>query len=86
MRREEGRDGIQLRLYRRGAGASGGNAPRHAGPERNFFIQIVRENVRIRLVGFQRQLLKHGIMRDAVRHELTGNFVRTAERTPFFVR
>ena len=84
MRREEGGDGIELGLHRRGAGAAGGNAAGDAGLERDLGVKIVFEDVGIGLIGLERQLLKDGVVRDAVRHQLAGNFVRAAEGDALF--
>ena len=84
MRREEGGDGIELGLHRRGAGAAGGNAAGDAGLERDLGVKIVFEDVGIGLIGLERQLLKDGVVRDAVRHQLAGNFIRAAEGDALF--
>lgn len=44
MRREEGGDGIELGLHRRGAGAAGGNTAGDAGLERDLGVKIVFED------------------------------------------
>ena len=72
MRREEGGDGIELGLHRRGAGAAGGNAAGDAGLERDLDVKIVFEDVGIGLIGLERQLLKDGVVRDAVGDQLAG--------------
>ena len=44
MRREEGGDGIELGLHRRGAGAAGGNAAGDAGLEQDLGAFKVKDS------------------------------------------
>ena len=47
-------------------------------------VEIIVKQFAVRAVGFQRQRLQHAAVRNAPRHDLTGNFVGTPERHPLF--